>query len=343
MCGIRSVIALFSIAASILLATGESCGQTESDGPPISPRFNLPLWTFGGMQFWTDVVHRHGWRIQQHAVSGHYRLIDSRNIRRAWGSFEDCQLQLTAVEEPSAPPPSGPIVILLHGLGRSRNSMDPLASHLREALDCDVINVSYASTRASLDQHARALQSVIDHLPPETPIVVVAHSMGSLVLRRYLHLVEIERQGAPAESRIGRIVMLGPPNQGAALAAKLNELRLFGIVMGDSAQQLADLSDSVFPLELATPSSEFGIIAGNWNLGPLTNPLLDEQNDLFVSVEETRLPGASDFAIVEAAHGWLLTDAGVHKMVASFLENGYFYSPERRQPIAPDENDGGQD
>ena len=51
---------------------------------------NLVLPTLGGLQLWADVFVHAGWRIQRHVVTGHHRLLDGRDLRRAWGSYDDC-------------------------------------------------------------------------------------------------------------------------------------------------------------------------------------------------------------------------------------------------------------
>ena len=297
-------------------------------------QFNIPSWTLGGKQLWTDFVQCRGWRIQQNALTHHFRLIDPRNVRQAWGTREQCQNQLDAVRSSQHLEPTGkPILLLLHGLGRSRNSMSSLAKALADGGGYEVINVSYASTRASLDEHAAALQSVLEQLPADSKIDVVAHSLGCLVVRRYLAIEKQRAIDSANGPQFHRIVMLGPPNNGAELAKKLQRTGLVGIVLGDSARQVAQLKTTPEIAELAIPRAEFGIIAGNGGIGPISNPLLRGENDLFVEVAETKLPGAADFLVVNSAHGLLLEDATVHQAAASFLANGYFRSADQRQPL----------
>lgn len=294
--------------------------------------FNIPTRTLGGTQVWTDFVHFRGWRIQQNAVSKHFRLIDPNNVRHAWGNLEQCENRLNAIKrERHLGGPSSQILILIHGLGRSRNSMNSIAEALADR-EHEVVNFSYASTRASLDDHARALQSVIDHLPEPCQIDVVGHSLGNLVLRRALYLAELSPDTAPGR-RLHRIVMLGPPNNGAELAKKLSGNRLFSLLMGRSATQIGELSGAQSPLELAVPRVEFGIIAGSGTLGPISNPWLDGENDFLVKVDETRLPGASDFLVLPVAHSYLLNDHAVYQATKNFLANGYFVSEEKRQAL----------
>ena len=64
-----------------------------------SGRFNLPMPTLGGRQFWADCQFFRGWRIQKHVYSGHYRLLDPSDIRRAWGTLEECRQALALEKE----------------------------------------------------------------------------------------------------------------------------------------------------------------------------------------------------------------------------------------------------
>ena len=47
---------------------------------------NIRTPTMGGRTFWTDVVDVGGWKLQKNRVLGNCRILDSGNVRRAWGS-----------------------------------------------------------------------------------------------------------------------------------------------------------------------------------------------------------------------------------------------------------------
>ena len=47
----------------------------------------LAVPTLGGRQFWSDRLVYGGWRIQENFLTGHSRLLDAGNVRRAWGTF----------------------------------------------------------------------------------------------------------------------------------------------------------------------------------------------------------------------------------------------------------------
>lgn len=79
-----------------LLIMGLLSAQARAENP------NAALPTLGGTQLWADEHLRGGWRIQRHVWTGHYRLLDSNNVRHAWGSYADCLIRLseTGVRHP---------------------------------------------------------------------------------------------------------------------------------------------------------------------------------------------------------------------------------------------------
>ena len=133
--------------------------------------------------------------------------------------------------------------------------------------------------------------------------------------------------------------MLGPPNNGAQLAevlADVSERQRSRLVCcrAERAWQLARQWDDA-KHAAAIPSFEFGIVAGGCGDDRGLNPLIAGDDDLVVRVEETRLPGASDFRLVNCRHGHLTSDETVERCVLSFVKHGYFTSADERQPIAP--------
>jgi hypothetical protein len=317
------------------LSPGPLAGLARLDAAFKLP--NLPSVTLGGEQLWTDELVDRGWRIQQNVLSGHYRLLDPSDYRRAWGSYDQCLAAFDKVKkEKSLAPLPRTVVVTLHGLGRSRDHMAQLDQFL-EAQGLTCIDVGYASTRRSLDEHAASLARVMSNLTGPDEIYFVCHSLGNLVVRRYLAEATAAEPRWQPDPRIKRMVMLGPPNNGAQLAEVIAELlndnRVAAYVAGPSAMQLARQWAEAQKL-LATPAFPFGIIAGGCGDGRGLNPLVHGDDDLIVAVEETKLPGASDFRVVPCRHGLMMDDPAVHKFVLSFLLHGYFTSDQERQPIA---------
>jgi pimeloyl-ACP methyl ester carboxylesterase len=323
--------------ARIAALTGRLMGQEEIG---LSP---TPMPTLGGRQFWADEFFFHQWRIQRNAIDGHYRLLDEHDFRRASGTYQECRAVLERVKrEQHLPHMSGKAVVVLHGLVRSRSSMESLCQYLRDKGGYQVFNVSYPSTRDDISEHARSLRRVINSLDGIDEINFVGHSMGNIVIRHYLgDLVRQEpwklsanAQAADrrAVARLHRFVMLGPPNQGALLAEVFANNVLFKEIFGESGLQLGrDWPD--LEKRLATPTFPFGIIAGGKGNDKGYNPLLQGDNDGTISVETTKLAGADDFIRVPVLHSFLMDNERVQEYVLHFLKRGYFVSKQERHPL----------
>ncbi len=342
---------LCSILATLCIVCSWSLGSEDAETsgpdaarPPVAARpspappdphakpegsLNLPIETSGGMQFWTDFVVRGGWRIQRHAMTGHYRLLDPKNVRQGLGNYAFCLQELDRrFPKDLQAADRGHVVVLLHGLTRSRTCWRPLVPRL-EKEGYRVVTFGYASTRGSLSDHAMALEHMIRHLDECTTVSFVGHSLGNLVVRWHLGDHPEPLDGEP---RRGRMVMLGPPNQGAEMARRLGDSSLLRFVVGPSWQQLGKRWNDAKP-HLATPPFEFGVIAGGAGL-PVSNPLIRGDDDLIVGVKETRLLGATDFRHIGAAHYYLPENDEAIELTVRFLRDGCFESPEKRQPIA---------
>lgn len=290
---------------------------------------NVPLPTLGGKQFWADVLHFHQWRIQRHVYTGHCRLIDARNVRRAWGSFDHCRALLDEiVRRDRLPRMCGPGVVVLHGLVRTRSAMRSLCRYLRDVGGYQVFNVSYPSTRAEVGWHAQNLASILANLQEVAPIHFVAHSLGNLVIRHCLRDAAHATDMPSVTDRLGRMVMLGPPNQGALLARRLIKLPILSMIFGPAGRQLAREWNDLAP-RLAVPPCEFGILAGGRGHQAGWNPLLRGDDDLVVSVDETRLEGARDFVVLPVAHTFMMKNPGVQEATLRFLRTGTFRGDPR--------------
>ncbi|QDU25428.1 Alpha/beta hydrolase family protein [Anatilimnocola aggregata] len=316
-----------------------ACGQAPSESPTLPfavPTFtppNLPSITLGGEQFWSDEVVRHGWRVQINALTGHHRLLDQKEVRRAWGDHATCVAALneTALRE-AWPPPKKKAVITMHGLIRSRDTMEGIGAYLAKEGDYEWVNIGYASTRRTVDQHAESLAKIIAGLDGVEEINFVCHSLGNIVVRRYLGEASAAEPKWKPDPRIKRLVMLGPPNNGAELAKRFKGNKLVAMVLGSSGKLLAGEWD-VVSTRLAVPKCEFGIIAGGNGTDAGAHGLIAGDDDAVVAVAETRLPGACDFRVVNLLHGQLMNDPQVRNYTLNFLQKGCFEAPELRQPI----------
>ncbi len=291
--------------------------------------------TLGGRFVWSDEVVFRGWRIQKHAVIGHYRLIDDRDRRHARGTLESCQDKLDEIKRTNNLPPLPPsVVIVLHGLGANRQLMAGLADFLETKGKLTVVNVGYPSTMAAMDEHALSLASVVQHLEGVHKISFVAHSMGNLVIRHYLKDLDLLTTAARPQIQFKRFVMIAPPNHGATMANNFVDNKLIQAAAGEPLQQLApNRKWPELEKRLAIPNFEFGIIAGGTGDRDGYLEALPGDDDSLLTLETTKLAGASDFVQVKGIHQLLPQSKQVRLATLRFLKFGYFISSELRHPL----------
>jgi len=330
--------ALAPTAALGPIAQGDEPADRPAQAPdPAKTKWSLvdgvPIPTLGGIQIWGDEICFHDWRIQRNVLTGHCRLLDGNNLRHASGTFEHCRAKLDEIKAArNLPRMQGKAVVVLHGLADTRLSMALLCHHLQRKGEYTVFNVAYPSTRQSIADHARALAKIIRNLDGIEEISFVGHSMGNIVIRHYLADQTDAATGRRPDPRIRRFVMLGPPNHGSSLAVRFGDDKLFTTVLGKPGEELGRRW-TCLESDLAVPQCEFGIIAGGLGNEQGFNPLIPGDDDGVVAVTTTRLPGAADFIMVPVLHPLLPAESRVMDYALCFLENGYFVSEERREPV----------
>lgn len=306
----------------------DAAADKADDAPP----FNLPLKTSGGNQVWSDVLVYRGWRIQKNVVLEHYRLLDPGDVRRAWGTREQCAKRFEEVKkDQKLEPPKGKCVVVVHGLWRSRDAMTPVAEFLEKEGGYHVVNVTYASTREHIGDHARNLASVVDELDSVDEINFVACSLGNLVVRRYLFEQQKKSKDGKFDPRFKRMVMLAPPNQGAQIARRFSGDAVVRAAWGVPGDEIAEWEK--LAVKLATPPFEFGILAGGKGTEKVRNPLVGGDDDYLLAVEETKLVGARDFAVLPVTHASIKRDPTALEYTLRFLREGHFRADAKREPI----------
>ena len=206
-------------------------------------------------------------------------------------------------------------VILLHGLARSDRSMRKLEMALLEE-DYSVHNVSYASTRKTIEQLAEeAIGPALKLCPAEHKLHFVTHSLGGILVRQYLSHHEI--------ANLGRVVMLGPPNKGSEVVDKLGKFPGFRFINGDAGLELGTGESSV-PNRLGAANFDLGIIAGTRSINLILSHMIAGVDDGKVSVESTKLEGMHDHLELEVTHPFMMRNNKVIEQVIHYLETGRF-------------------
>lgn len=210
----------------------------------------------------------------------------------------------------------GPVV-LLHGLARSADSMLRLAQALRDA-GYDACNVAYPSREHTIEVLAAEFvaPAVSTCFPSESrPIAFVTHSMGGILVRQLA--------ATQPQLRIGRVVMLGPPNRGSELADQMGAWRLSRAITGPAGLELGTGPDSL-PQQLGPARFEVGVISGRHSINWWMSWLIPGPDDGKVSIERAKLDGMRDFIVLPVTHAFMMKDRQAIRQTLSFLERGRF-------------------
>jgi pimeloyl-ACP methyl ester carboxylesterase len=208
-------------------------------------------------------------------------------------------------------------VILLHGLVRSSASMVVLQERLvREGYQVE--NIDYPSRDHPIEVLAeeavgRGIQRCAQGGP--AGINFVTHSLGGILVRMYL------KQNP--ETRIDRVVMLGPPNQGSHAVDKLKNAPGFELLNGPAGMQLGTAETDI-PRSLGPVNFELGVIAGTQSINLILSTFLPDPDDGKVSLESTKVEGMKDFVALPVTHPLMMRNEAVVDQAVHFLRHGRF-------------------
>jgi hypothetical protein len=205
-------------------------------------------------------------------------------------------------------------VFLLHGLARTSRSMRPIDKFLKRE-GFSVFNLNYPSRKKPIEELSKFVREQIQSNEEKgIKLDFVTHSMGGIILRYIMKVDPLPN--------LGRVVMLGPPNQGSEVVDRLSKLKIFKL-MGPASLQLGTSSDG-FVNTLGKVDFDLGIIAGNGSINPFLSFLIPGPDDGKVSVERAKVKGMNDFLVVPCSHSFFMSNLKVQKEILFYFKNGNF-------------------
>ncbi len=210
---------------------------------------------------------------------------------------------------------AGDCVILLHGLAKSERDMRKIEKALTEE-GFHPVNYDYDSRASSIEELSeKTVKAALKQCPTFSKLHFVTHSMGGILVRDYLSKNKI--------TNLGRVVMLGPPNQGSEAIDTYRDVPGFEQISGPAGLQLGTGTMSI-PNSLGAANFDVGIIAGTRTVNLILSQILPGQDDGKVTVERTRLAGMNDHITMPVTHPFMMKNKKVINQVIHYLKYGKF-------------------
>ncbi len=210
--------------------------------------------------------------------------------------------------------PRQEIVVLLHGLGRSKSAMWLLESRLEKA-GFRVELIDYHSLDRPPEQILSDVTKQINAIRIDSGQTVhfAGHSLGGLLIRAYL-----DSNRVPA---LGRVVLIGSPSKGTPFVDHFRDAWWMKLA-GPTANALGTDAHN-FPHTLHAPYYPVGVIAGVSNMID-NEEFIPGEDDGVVPVESTKIEGMTDFIKLDVSHSMMRYNESVALQTIEFLKHGKF-------------------
>ncbi len=231
-----------------------------------------------------DAEHRIGpWRTLRMLLS-ECRAFMAMNL--LWVPWEERLLRADPAPQRCAHLP----VVLVHGFFVNRGLFVPLVPKLENAGIEPVFAPNGRARFATIEEFEEDLHAAIERIAAATGqrVVLIGHSMGGLVARAYL-----VRRGA---SRVARLVTIGSPHHGSALAR-------FG--MGPNARQMEPGSEFLETLRAREATSPH----------PPALSIYSTHDNMVAPQDSGRLPWARNVAVAGYGHLCVMACEPVMKLL----------------------------
>lgn len=279
-------------------------------------KFNF--FTCGGSQFWEDVFFYQKWRIQRHYKTKEFRLLDSWDIRRYEGGFEECrQAFVRYISIYQLARQKGHMIVMIHGLGDSKNIFKPMwRAALKENFLAAAVN--YPSTRKKIDSFVKQFNFFMNHLEDVSEVSFISLGVGGIVLRKLL----ASKEPWLKKIKINRAVQVCPPNQGSPLLTKLVRYKIFRKILGPVIAEMRP--EDARDWDKLKLNTEIGVIYTHKKNKGLIRFLPDSWRKYFCTEDTACFDKAKECIFISSYYlnpfkNQRIVDACLH-----FLKRGYF-------------------
>jgi hypothetical protein len=194
--------------------------------------------------------------------------------------------------------------ILIHGMGRTPLSQLLLARRLRR--NGFAVHLFGYSTLQSFGTCVARLTSRVRALDTRKPFVLVGHSLGCVLIRAALPMLEPVRPAA--------CFFLAPPSKVTKAARFFAKNRLYRLLARDCGRLLAD---EAFMASLPKPAVPVRVYAGTAGCRGRFSPFKQEANDGILAISETPLNADDDVVRVPTIHTLIMNSVIVSRDIVT--------------------------
>lgn len=274
--------------------------------------FNIPFYTFGGINLWQDVAVSSGWRVQKSLLSNSYRLIDDRNIRRYRGDKKSCiAVMQKYISDWEIPEDAEEVTLILGGLLRTRLCFSSLAKDIScKGFPCFYINSS--PTFTGIRESSLSLMSILSNFSPSVKRVnFITFGIGGLILRQTLAFPSNWQE----KIKVGKVLMIAVPNKGSLKAEKLSKNVLFRFAMGKALRPLQPKEAGRIPP--LPKDTTIALLAGN-----RFHKNTADASDGFVFVREIDTEGTKEKILLNYTHIGIMSAKKITSYAVNYLRHG---------------------
>lgn len=194
-------------------------------------------------------------------------------------------------------------IILLHGLYMHSIIMQPLHRRLK-ADHHQILNISYNSVHVDF----KSLFSQMDDFINNEDTLIIAHSMGGVIVRHYLE------SDSKMTTFIKKVITLGTPHQGSKMASTFNNMGLGSFLFRNSKSLLICEKTQSWPDNIPLFS-----LAGNMPIGLASVMFFGKESDGTVLLDETKIDGMTSHEIFPLTHMGLIFSKRVNQRIIEII------------------------